>query len=279
MNENLKGDLKVLCEILKNYNINALFVFDGKDRNNNKKTTIEERNIMKKQYFEEYNQLNSELKSGKERNNIQNIQNKMNELKRMFVRIDSNDIIITKNILDAFGFKYITANGEADELCATLVTNKKAWGCLTEDTDLFIYKCPIVIKYLNIKNETIVVHDLYKILASLDMNINNFIEICILSGTDFNKKFTGNLFENMNNYKLYTRYLNNDNKSSNEKNDFLTWLKNKKMITEEQVTEINKIKDIYIIDHKSTLMNIPYTLIKNKKTDYYKLNKLMNQVN
>jgi flap endonuclease-1 len=278
MNENLLGDLKTLCEILKNYNIDALFVFDGEEKNNNKKHTIEERNIMKKQYVEEYNILNEDVKVEKCEHVSQRIKNRMSKLKRMYVRIDKNDIIITKNILDAFGFKYITANGEADELCALLVINRKAWACLTEDTDLYIYKCPIVINYLNIKNRTLVIHDLYKILEYLEMDMGDFVETCIMSGTDFNKEMTGNIFENMSNHKLYTRYLNNSNHCpTSDHIGFIQWLKNKKIINDEQIVEINKIKEIYTINKAITLANIPYILIKNKKTDYYKLNKLMNQ--
>jgi len=175
MNERLVSDLKKLCKLLKYYNINALFVFDGTNKHASKTKTIQDRNNSKTKFLEEYNRLKVEIKS--ETNNSKNIYmlGKMNTLKKRFVRIDKNDIIITKNILDAFGLKYVTANGEADELCATLVYNKKAWACLTEDTDLFIYKCPVVINYLNIENGTMVIHDLYKIINHLNMNFEEFI--------------------------------------------------------------------------------------------------------
>tara|TARA_Y100000741_G_scaffold362752_1_gene349349 strand:+ start:302 stop:1276 length:975 start_codon:yes stop_codon:yes gene_type:complete len=280
-NENLKGELKTFCQLLKDYDVNALFVFDGKNINSNKRFTIQERNSTKNKHYEEYNKLNDMIKIDDNKTDTQNsediqdIKNKMDKLKKKFIRLDMNDIIITKNILDAFGFKYITANGEADELCATLVKNNKAWGCLTDDTDLFIYKCPIVINYLDVINGTIVIHDLYKILESLYVNVDDFIEICIMSGTDFNKEMNGNIFDHMNNYKLYIRELNN----TNTNNGFLNWLKEQKQLNEDQIIEINKVKEIYNTENKSTLMNIPYILIKNKKTDYNKLNNIMNTEN
>ena len=46
---------------------------------------------------------------------------------------------------------------EADELCAKLVV-KKAFACLSEDMDMFVYGCPKVLRYLSLLNETVVVY-------------------------------------------------------------------------------------------------------------------------
>jgi len=49
----------------------------------------------------------------------------------------------------AYGVSYIDADGEADQLCASLVLKNKVYACLSEDMDLFVYGCPRVLRYLS----------------------------------------------------------------------------------------------------------------------------------
>ena len=62
--------------------------------------------------------------------------------------------------------KYIIAEGEADKLCAELVINKTAYACMSDDMDLFVYGCPIVLRLFNISRRNVVRYDLQKILSS-----------------------------------------------------------------------------------------------------------------
>ena len=84
------------------------------------------------------------------------------------------------------GVTYYEAEGEADQLCAKLVIKRKAYACLSEDMDLFVYGCPRVLRYLNLTNSRVVLYSLKYILENLDMNLRQFKEICIISGTDYN---------------------------------------------------------------------------------------------
>ena len=107
-------------------------------------------------------------------------------LRRKFVKLTYRDVDEVKALLDAYGIKYITATNEADELCSALVIKGAAYACLSEDTDLFAYGCPRVLKYISLLNHTVVVYPLGKILQSVGMKFNEFQQLCILSGTDYN---------------------------------------------------------------------------------------------
>ena len=52
--------------------------------------------------------------------------NNMNQLKKKFIRLKRYDFQIIQELINAFGLKYIEAEGEADELCAKLVIKKYA---------------------------------------------------------------------------------------------------------------------------------------------------------
>jgi hypothetical protein len=90
-----------------------------------------------------------------------------------------------KQLIHAFGTTYYEASGEADELCAMLVLKKRAWACLSEDMDLFVYGCPKVLRYLSLTNHTMVVYNTKHILEELGLKLKEFREICVLSGTDY----------------------------------------------------------------------------------------------
>jgi hypothetical protein len=271
INGNLKYNLSRMCSILKYNNISSLFVFDGDYKNPIKNETIKDRSLMKKKAFEEYNNISDKINLETNTECKNTMLDRMNKLKGLVVRINRDDIDTTKKMLKAYGFKYITANGEADELCAELVLRKKAWGCLTEDTDLFIYNCTNVIGYLDLNNGTVVCHNMYNILKNLHMSFEDFTYTCILSGTDYNKLITGNLFENMCNYKLYTRFVNNHPNIS-----YIEWLVKEKIINDENLNYILKIRDIYCDNMRQVMDNIPYILIKNGNTNQYLLKKILN---
>jgi len=178
-------NIYLLCTLFRVNNISALFVFDGKSTKNKESTLLkrkEQRDEAKREYFEIANKI--ERMSPEER---EKEEEKMTELRRKFVKVTNNDITDVKNLLDAYGIKYMNATNEADELCAALVIKGAAYACLSEDSDLFAYGCPRVLKYISLLNHTVVVYPLGKILQSVGMRFSEFQQLCILSGTDYNE--------------------------------------------------------------------------------------------
>jgi len=90
-----------------------------------------------------------------------------------------------KTLLQALGVTYIVAPGEADAMCAQMVLKRKAHACASDDSDMFVYGCPRVLRHLNLLDQTIVMYDMSKILDLLGITMNEFRQICVVSGTDY----------------------------------------------------------------------------------------------
>ena len=90
--------------------------------------------------------------------------------------------------MQALGVNYIVAPGEADAMCAQMVLKRKAHACMSDDTDMFVYGCPRVLRHLNLLDETITMYDMSRILNLMGMTLTEFRQICVVSGTDYNHK-------------------------------------------------------------------------------------------
>lgn len=234
----------LLLSLFKYYKINGIFVFDGKPPEEKYKL-IEKRYNEKLNAKEKYEKLESEILKIKDNNEEKKIiQDKMIDLKKKFTKIEKKDIENVKNLITAFGESYINAEAEAEQLCAKLVLKKVAYACLSEDMDLFLYGCPRVLRYLSLLNETMVLYNLNNILNELNINFNDFKQICVLSGTDYN---TDN--NNLDLYKCIEIFKNYKKDELNDYNDFYSW------IDENMKGLVNTI-DLYIINNMFLLDNV-----------------------
>lgn len=107
--------------------------------------------------------------------------------KRRATRIRRSEVDEIKRLLTACGVEWYQAAGEADQLCVHLVTKGTAWACLSEDMDMLVYGCERVLRYLSIFRKTVVLYQLSDILSTLQIPFEDFQQICVRSGTDYQK--------------------------------------------------------------------------------------------
>lgn len=255
--EVLLENFYLLLSLLKYYNITGIFVFDGKPPEEKYKL-IQKRNSVKAEAREKYKELEIKINEindnvyEKEGKNV--IENEMVELKKKFVKLERYHIDSIKKLITAFGESYIDAEGEADQLCAKLVIKKIAYACLSEDMDLFLYGCPRVLRYLSLLNESMVLYNLSEILKELEISLNDFRQICVLSGTDYNDNNGLDLYKSVEFYKSYK----NDEKNNNNI-DFYTWIDN-------NMKGIVNIIELYLINNMFLLDNVNLKLYKINRT-------------
>ena len=205
-----------MLSIFVYYDINAIFVFDGKPPVE-KKELLEKREIDKIKARVKYQELEKHLWSCNEYEK-QEIIESMVSLKKKFTKLKYSDIKKVKELISAFGFTYIQANCEADIICGKMVVKNIAYACLSEDMDMFLYGCTRVIRYLSLLNHSAILYDLKNILMELNLTFKEFKEICIISGTDYNsEKNKINLYDAIN---LHNRFKETKSK------DFYEWLDN-----------------------------------------------------
>jgi 5'-3' exonuclease len=265
-------NMYTMFSIFRHYQITPIFIFDGKTPTE-KKELIEERREHKKQAELEYNALKNQIESSTDfdENEYNEIQNKMDDLKKQFIYLTKRDFEIVKQLIDAFGFNYIDAPGEADEICAHLTIKGKVWGCLSEDMDMFVYGCPRVIRYFSLLNHKCVLYDLKGILCELKINLHELKQICVLSGTDYNKKNKQiNLYIVLKYFKKY--------KKRKIQEDFYIWLLSNSILIDNYELLL-KVYSMFDINNLcgNVIQYLDYYTIKNKLFDKSQIKLLLKE--
>ena len=172
---------------LRQFGIAPLFIFDGKPPPE-KQGELDERKRRKTAAKDEYEILLQKYR--KEQNHKKRIvmKNTLDSLKRQFIKVTHDDIGSVKMLMQSYGVSYLDASGEADVLCAAIVNSGKAYACLSEDMDMFVYGCYRVLRYLSLLNSTVVMYDTATILNDLGFTYSEFKDVCIVTGCDYVKK-------------------------------------------------------------------------------------------
>jgi hypothetical protein len=235
-------NIYLMLSLFKYYSIIPIFIFDGKP-------PIEKRELLRQRYNDkvvaeaEYNRLCALLEQ--ESLDKGDIVSEMELLKKKIIYLTKKQISNVKTLIHAFGATYYDAPNEADELCALFVLKNKAWACMSEDMDMFVYGVPRVIRYFSLLNHTIVLYNTSSILQELRMTQKEFSEVCILSGTDYNlscrQVLVGHgslLHDSIWLFKQYKSYCYNDG--------FYDWLLKENIIRHDEYVSLNHIYQMFV---------------------------------
>jgi len=99
-----------------------------------------------------------------------------------------------KKLLKLMGVPVIEAPSEAEAQCAALCQSGKVFASGSEDMDTLTCGSPILIRHLTYsesrKTPIMEIH-LDKVLKGLGLNMDQFIDLCILLGCDYSEKIKG----------------------------------------------------------------------------------------
>lgn len=210
-----------LISKFRQHNITPLFVFDGKPPPE-KFDLLQERKNTKDEASNKYDVLNTTLGDVTDEKQRTQIMKEMNNLKRDFVRISRDQIQEVKLIMDSYGVQHYVAQGESDKECAYLVANGKAFACMSDDMDMFVYGCSRVLRHLNLSNSSLMLYNLDSILSELKWTFYEFWQIAVLSGTDYNTTTETSLIESLRWFKSYK--MSSSSKMDTE-HGFYEWLR------------------------------------------------------
>jgi flap endonuclease-1 len=191
-NGDLLESMYKMIMLFRDYHVTPVFVFDGAPPDE-KLEILEERDAGKKKAKEKCDYLESELQNNNELNEDERkqLEEKLSVEKKKCLHITNANIRDVKALIDVLGVTYLDADGEADDLCAMLVKKKLVWACMTEDMDMFVYGVPRVLRNFDLEKGTMTLYSMYDILNNLKMTQSEFRDICLLSGTDYNRsRFT-----------------------------------------------------------------------------------------
>jgi len=156
-------------------------------------------------------------------------------LKKKCIRLKDKDIKEVKQLMKNYGVTYFDAKSEADELCAYLISNNIAYGCISDDMDMFVYGCKYIIRHLSLLNHTIIIYDYNEICNNLQKTSSELKEILLLSGTDYDITNHNNIYDV---FKWHDEY-----KKEEDEIDFYNYVKTKKRKI--NIENINKIKSLF----------------------------------
>jgi 5'-3' exonuclease len=172
------------------YNIKAIFIFDGKPKQNKQEELIL-RKEQKEKAWQQYKKLVD--------NHSTNV-SQLELLKKKCTKINVTDVANVKDLMDKIGATYTVAPFEADEVCAKISIEKKMY-CMSDDMDMLVYGCNRVLRNVNFDTKTATLYKLDDILDYLQLSYEDFKRLCIVSGTDYYKS-------NKNIGNIYNRYQN-----------------------------------------------------------------------
>ena len=100
-------------------------------------------------------------------------------------------ISIAKDLCRILHIPIYQAKGEGETACACLCLSGNIDTVYTEDTDIFVYGCPMQIYGLDERRETVKIMYLKDVLEDLNLQFDQFRDMCIMFGCDYNQRVPG----------------------------------------------------------------------------------------
>ncbi|GAB2283139.1 Elongation of fatty acids protein 2 [Dionaea muscipula] len=156
--------------------IKPVYVFDGKPPDLKKEE-------LAKRYTKRAD-ATEELKEAIEIGNKEDIE----KFSKRTVKVTQQHNEDCKKLLRLMGVPVIEAPSEAEAQCAALCKSQKVYAVASEDMDSLTFGAPRFVRHLmdpSSKKIPVMEFEIEKILVELNLSMDQFIDLCILSGCDY----------------------------------------------------------------------------------------------
>jgi len=157
-----------------------VFVFDGVPPDA-KSITLEKRHAAKEKIYVRLEELKEKVPQSEKEETEINIE--IEKLRSQIIVVKKYHVDQCKEFLEKSGIPYCTAPNDAEKYCAFLQKNSLVDYTVTDDSDALTFGCSNVLK-TSISKQIIEIN-LEKLLSDINMNMDNFVDYCILSGCDY----------------------------------------------------------------------------------------------
>jgi len=168
--------------------ITPVFIFDGKTTDA-KSEVVEQRRAVRAETHKQIAELRTELATG-DLTVLQtaDAEKRCADLQKKAPIVTSGEKDTLKKFLYAAGILFVTASGEADDVLAYLCRQGFAQGVVSTDMDMLARGVPLLI--LPETNDASVLTEiaLGEVLSGLGLNYKQFVEACMLMGSDYSGK-------------------------------------------------------------------------------------------
>jgi len=156
--------------------IKPLYVFDGAP------PKLKSGELAKR--FQRKSEAQSAEQEAKETGTAEDVE----KFSRRTVRVTREHNQEAQRLLTLMGIPYIVAPTEAEAQCAVLARAGKVYAAASEDMDTLTFNAPVLLRKLTFaeqRKEPIQEIHLDSVLEGLEMDLNQFIDLCILLGCDY----------------------------------------------------------------------------------------------
>ena len=122
---------------------------------------------------------------------IEMVESYLKKIKKQVYRLTAADYDWVITEMFKLNFVVLTALSEAEKVCAQLCLSRITDATLSDDSDLFAYFCPKVLAKFNLLTQSCQIINFDKLLEQLQFSREQFLDFCIMCGTDFNKNIPG----------------------------------------------------------------------------------------
>lgn len=162
--------------------IKPVYVFDGKP------PELKSGELEKRKEARE--KAEADLKKAEEAGATEDVQ----KFNKRLVRVTKKHNDEAKKLLGLMGVPYVEAPGEAEASCAALVKAGKVFATASEDMDSLTFGSTVVLRHMTAseaKKLPIKELNLNKLLAELELDMDQFVDLCILCGCDYTDSIRG----------------------------------------------------------------------------------------
>ena len=220
---NFMEHVYLFLSLFKYYCIEPIFVFDGKPPPE-KQGTIKQRKMEKCAAKAEYELLEKQLSEIVTPERTTEIHKRMETLKKKMIKLKWEHIDKAIELIQSFGFVHYLAPNEADQLCVHLANRGDVYAILSDDMDMIISGCSCVIRNLNMSTHEVFLYNNDIIIDELNITLEHFRQIVILSGTDYNTS----TITIKKAFDIYLQY-----ESMNDGKTFYQWLRDQELVSDE----------------------------------------------
>jgi len=128
----------------------------------------------------------------------------IDKMKSHMYKLEPDDYEWAANAIAIRGLTSLTALEEAEKMCARLCKNGTCIAAMSDDSDLFAYMCPTIITKIDVSSATCQVIDMTRVLNDLCLSREQFLDLCIMCGTDYNNNCPG--IATIRAYQYITKY-------------------------------------------------------------------------
>jgi flap endonuclease-1 len=176
-------------------------------------------------------------------------QAEMDKMSRRLVKVTKEHNDEAKALLKLMGVPYVEAASEAEAQCSAMVKAGKVFGVATEDMDALTFGANILLRHMTFSEaRKMPVQEIHyeKVLKGLELEPNEFIDLCILMGCDYCDTIRGvgpkRAFELIKSHKSIEEIIKNIDKKKFDIPENWNYERARELFKEPEITDVNSME-------------------------------------